>query len=80
MNEAIRKGRRGTDSLRPPPYFEEARQAPRYLLAIAISAALVLAFLVLTYVAAIPPSHLLIIATGLLWLGWQIRKHRRTSR
>jgi hypothetical protein len=77
FEQSIRDSREATNSLRPPPSFGKPPPATRYLLVIAIITAIVLAGVVISYVAQIPPAHLLIIATGVLWLGWQIRKGRR---
>ncbi len=71
-----------TNSLRPPPSFGKPPPATRSfsLLIVAMVMALVLAGVAISYIAKIPPAHLLIITTGLLWVGWQVRKGRRTSR
>jgi len=64
-----------TNSLRPPLAFgQSAPRTPKLLVAVVILAATVLTFLVGTYVAEIPPAHLLIIVGALVWLFWGARK------
>jgi ABC-type Mn2+/Zn2+ transport system permease subunit len=73
FQKSLRNGSQNTNSLRPPLAFGQPQStfATRYLLAVVISAAIVLAGVAMSYVPEVPPAHLLIIATGLL--GWSGR-------
>ena len=60
--------------------FQERQTVPRWLILIAVLAALLLIGLTLSYLYTIPPSHILIIGFALFWVfGWGIRKNRRSN-
>jgi hypothetical protein len=53
--------------------FEAQPRAPRLLIAVVVLSALLLIGLIISYLADIPPAHILITALGLFWLfGWRI--------
>jgi hypothetical protein len=61
-------------------HFQQRQAAPRWLIVAAVLAVLLIVGLALSYLYAVPPSHLLIIGLGLFWIfGWGIRKHRRSN-
>lgn len=69
-----------TNSLRPPLTFgHSAPRTPKLLIAIVILAALVLAFVIGTYVVEIPPAHLLMIGLVVFWMIWRARKQWRKN-
>jgi hypothetical protein len=58
--------------------FQERPAAPRFLIVAAVLLVLLIAGLMLSYLAKVPPAHILIIALGLFWLfGWRIFKRRK---
>jgi hypothetical protein len=75
---AERKARDGVkprDPISGGLHFQAPPATPRFLILAAVLMALLLGGLALSYLAHMPPTHILIIALG-LWLvfGWGIRR------
>jgi uncharacterized protein (DUF2062 family) len=79
---AYRAWREGqTGSLRPSPSFTKPPKGSRVLKIVAIIAAVVMLVAIGSYLAAIPPAHLLIIAAlCLVPLGWLINQTKKEKR
>jgi hypothetical protein len=60
--------------------LSERPAASRLLTIVAVLSALLLAGVTVSYLADIPPAHILIVALGIFWLfGWRIFKWRKRS-
>ena len=76
-NRKLNEGLEQRDSVREGMRFEKPKAAPRILFAIFLLAALALVGLIVSYLASVPPAHIMIVALIIAFMWILGRRGRR---